>query len=223
MSRVVRAAGGGGRWAVGRQLAAGWRRERREERPADFLPPPLEAEWFGPRGMRCSVRRIVAGRNHPTGGRAALRRVVPPEQPGDGPAVWGHRAGLRGPGWGRWRPRFSGTRREAASRVRAGVGRGAGAVSRGCWSGAGWRAAASVGAVCVPLPSEGFLLSPASDKKQAACFGFGFPEADRSCSERLQSDGEASLLQSAAQVCRHARDCQAFRMICLLLFMGLAA
>lgn len=102
VSRVVRAAGGGGRWAVGQQLAAGWRRERREERPADFLPPPLEAEWFGPRGMRCSVRRIVAGRNHPTGGRAVLPRVVPPEQPGAGPAVWGHRAGLRGPGRGRW-------------------------------------------------------------------------------------------------------------------------
>lgn len=76
MSRAVRVAGGGGRWAVGRQLAAGRRGERREERPADFLPPPLEAEWFDPRGMRCSVRRIVAGRNHPIGGRAALRRAA---------------------------------------------------------------------------------------------------------------------------------------------------
>lgn len=50
MSRAVRAAGGEGRRAERRQIAAGRGGERHEVRPAEFFPPLLEAEWFGPRG-----------------------------------------------------------------------------------------------------------------------------------------------------------------------------
>lgn len=57
------------------------RGRERDERPASFHPPSLSAEWFGPRGMRCSAQRIEAGgMNHPTWGRGGLRPAGPPRQ-----------------------------------------------------------------------------------------------------------------------------------------------
>lgn len=58
--------------------------------------------------------------------------------------------------------------------------------------------------LCAPA-SEGFLPSPAGDKKREACFEFEFPEADPSCSERLRSDGGSFI---ASVSCSDLRACQ---------------
>lgn len=81
--RAVRPGGGSSRGAARWRLAAGRRgggMSAKSGRPTS-TPPPLEAEWFGPRGMRCSAQRIEAGgMNHPTWGRGGPCPAAPPCQ-----------------------------------------------------------------------------------------------------------------------------------------------
>lgn len=42
------------------------RGREREERPVDFHPPPLQAEWFGPRGDALQRSAQRGGRDEPS-------------------------------------------------------------------------------------------------------------------------------------------------------------
>lgn len=173
-------------------------------------------------GMRCSVRRIVAGgRNYPTGGSGALRHSSPSERSGAGSALWGHRAGLRGTGRGRWARGgwvAASLRRDLAGSCLRSLGKGG---QRGPVQ--GWMEGCSLRRSCVLLPLKGSSRPLLVTKSGRRASSLNFPRLIHPAVRGCEVTGEASLLQSAAQICGHARDCQTFRTRFLLLFTGLSA
>lgn len=99
--------------------------ERVEERPSSSHPPPLDAEWFGPRGMRCSAQRIEAGgMNHPTWRRGGPCPAAPPRRVAAVRPPSAQRAAVGEAGDGRPEP--------ARRHLGPGGAEGSGARRRGC-------------------------------------------------------------------------------------------